>query len=173
MSENVRDNRVAGVDCPLRNRPATATSVHRIVLPRLKRQSILLQFRYCTNLPHGTSVRRGDVRECTFEYTANLIRDRVKKPPVRLPPARISQSSHDIPIRSFASPARELRWMIAVPFGRQRLRAKNHDWTSSMSFARSCTSSIASLTTSVIGRVNRNVVRVNQYTRTTGDGSRY
>jgi hypothetical protein len=28
---NVRDNRVAGVEYPIRNRPATATSVHRIV----------------------------------------------------------------------------------------------------------------------------------------------
>ncbi|KLU01149.1 hypothetical protein RISK_006718 [Rhodopirellula islandica] len=30
---NGRDNRVAGVDFPLRNRPATATSVHRLVRP--------------------------------------------------------------------------------------------------------------------------------------------
>lgn len=31
---NGGDNRVAGVDYPLRNRPAAATSVDRIVIPR-------------------------------------------------------------------------------------------------------------------------------------------
>ena len=38
---NVRDNRVVGVDCPLRNRLATPTSVHRMVLwsPRTGRMS--------------------------------------------------------------------------------------------------------------------------------------
>ena len=34
-STNVRDNRVAAVDCPFRNRTATATSVHRLVRPAI------------------------------------------------------------------------------------------------------------------------------------------